>query len=208
MSIFSNLFRRRQESVRIGGMDDFMTLIRVYFQAVMANQLGITNLAVLPDLRVFKQSLKVQTVNNRLGLGERKRCQRMLTEMYGLQDGFFKEIDTSIKKHCRTVRDMQPYLLIFQDLSQNLMLCLGQLMQWKLRLPSFFRNALRRMTEKTVRQVLTSNEWKDASMRKCAVAVRKAQARLGYTEGWLVDYGHTFLMLAKKEPRNKIDAQE
>lgn len=73
MSIFSKLFGRKQtEQIRVGGMEDFMTLIRVYYQAVMANQLGISNLAALPDLRVFKQSLKVATVNNRLGLGKEK----------------------------------------------------------------------------------------------------------------------------------------
>lgn len=48
-------------------MEDYMTLVRVYFQAALASQLGITNLAMLPDLRVFKTSLHVPTVNNRLG---------------------------------------------------------------------------------------------------------------------------------------------
>lgn len=52
-------------------MEDFMTLIRVYYQAVMAANLGINNLAALPDLRLFKQTLHVPTVNNKLGLGEK-----------------------------------------------------------------------------------------------------------------------------------------
>ncbi len=209
MSIFSNPFRRKPKGdVRIGGMEDFMTLIRVYFQASIASQLGITNLAALPDLRVFKQTLKVPTLNNRLGLGEKKRCQRMLSEVYGISDGFFREIDTSMKKRCRTTGEMQSYMLIFQDFSQNLMLSLGQLMQWKLRLPSFFHKALLGMTTKTVHEVLTGNNWKDDGMRKCVVAVRKAQQRLGYTEAWMVEYAHTILMLAKKEPRNKIDDEK
>ena len=47
MNIFSKLFSKKQaeateETVRVGGMEDFMTLIRVYYQAVMAVQLGIT----------------------------------------------------------------------------------------------------------------------------------------------------------------------
>ncbi len=204
--MFGNFFHRKQKNdFRVGGMEDFMTLIRVYFQAVMASQIGISNLGALPDLRVFKLSLKVPTVNNRLGLGERKRCQRMLSEMYGISDNFFREIDASLKKRCRTVNEMQPYLLVFQDFSQNLMLSMGQLMQWKLRLPSFFHKALLNMTTKTVHEVLTSNNWKDDGMRKCVVAVRKAQQRLGYSEEWMVEYSHTLLMLAKKEPRNKID---
>ena len=40
MSIFSKLFGKKQtegeETSRIGGMEDFMTLIRVYYQSVMA----------------------------------------------------------------------------------------------------------------------------------------------------------------------------
>ena len=39
MSIFSKLFGKKQtegeETSRIGGMEDFMTLIRVYYQSVM-----------------------------------------------------------------------------------------------------------------------------------------------------------------------------
>ena len=71
MGILSKIFgRNTDEQQKTGGMEDFMTLIRVYFQAVMAADLGITNLAALPDLRVFKQTLHVPTQNNKLGVGE------------------------------------------------------------------------------------------------------------------------------------------
>ena len=53
MGIFSKLFSRKDEDKKVGGMEDYMTLVRVYFQAALASQLGITNLAMLPDLRVF-----------------------------------------------------------------------------------------------------------------------------------------------------------
>lgn len=207
MSLLKGLFGRKQEQVRIGGMEDFMTLVRVYYQATMASRLGISNLAVFPDLRVFKQTLKVQTVNNKLGIGEKKKCQRMLSEMYGISDNFFKEADESLKKRCRNINEVQSYFLVFQDFSQNLMMAMGQLMQWKLRLPSFFQKALRGMTEKTIHDVLTKNNWSDDAMRRSVIAIRKAQATLGYSEAWMVEYSHTLLMLAKKEPRNKIDEE-
>lgn len=207
MSLLKRLFGRKQEQMRIGGMEDFMTLVRVYYQATMASKLGISNLAVFPDLRVFKQTLKVQTVNNKLGVGEKKKCQRMLSEMYGVSDNFFKEADESLKKRCRNINEVQSYFLVFQDFSQNLMMAMGQLMQWKLRLPSFFQKALRGMTEKTIHDVLTKNDWSDDAMRRSVVAIRKAQATLGYSESWMVEYSHTLLMLAKKEPRNKIDEE-
>ena len=139
MSFFSKLFGRKQaeQQYRIGGMEDFMTLVRVYYQASIAGRLGISNLSVFPDLRVFKQTLKVPTVNNKLGVGEKKRSQKMLTEMYGMSDNFFHEADESLKKRCRSVQEVQSYFLIFSDFTQNLMMAMGQLMQWKLRLPSF-----------------------------------------------------------------------
>ena len=103
MGILSNIFKKKvkanEQGWRVGGMEDFMTLIRVYYQSVMAANLGISNLAALPDLRIFKQTLHVPTVNNKLGLGEKKKCQKMLMEIYGLSEGFFKEIDASIKKN-------------------------------------------------------------------------------------------------------------
>ena len=208
MSFFSKLFGRKTNQVKIGGMEDYMTLVRVYYQASMASRLGISNLAVFPDLRVFKQTLKVPTVNNKLGLGEKKKCQKMLTEMYGMSDNFFKEIDESLKKRCRSVNEVQSYFLVYQDFSQNLMMSMGQLMQWKLRLPSFFHKALRQMTEKTVNDILNKNDWKDDAMRRSVVAIRRAQATLGYSEQWIVEFAHTILMLAKKEPRNKIDDEK
>ena len=99
MSILSKILGRNdaEQQQKTGGMEDFMTLIRVYFQAAMAADLGITNLAALPDLRVFKTTLHVPTVNNRLGIGERTRCKKMLKDMYDIDDFFFKEIDSSLR---------------------------------------------------------------------------------------------------------------
>lgn len=209
MSLLNKIFGRKEaEPLRIGGMEDFMTLIRVYFQASMAAGLGISNLAVFPDLRLFKQTLKVPTVNNKLGVGEKKRARTMLTEMYGTSDAFFREVDESLKRRCRSINEVQGYFLVFQDFSQNLMMAMGQLMQWKLRLPSFFHSALRRMTEKTVHDLLVRNDWKDDAMRRSVAAVRKGQATLGFSEQWMVEFAHTVLMLAKKEPRGKIDDEK
>ena len=101
MSIFSKIFGKKQtsetdETVRVGGMEDFMTLIRVYYQSVMAAQLGISNINFLPDMAVFKRTLKIPTQNNKLGIAERSKCKKMLSDIYGLNDVFFKEIDNSI----------------------------------------------------------------------------------------------------------------
>ena len=131
---------------KTGGMEDYMTLIRVYFQAAMAADLGITNLAMLPDLRIFKTTLHVQTVNNKLGIGEKIRCKKMLKELYKTDDSFFKEIDQSIRRNCRKIQDVQTYLIQFQGFTQDLMMLLGNMMKFKLRMPSIFKKTIRQMT--------------------------------------------------------------
>ena len=145
MSILSKILGRKdaEQQQKTGGMEDFMTLIRVYFQAAMAADLGITNLAALPDLRVFKTTLHVPTVNNRLGIGERTRCKKMLKDMYDIDDFFFKEIDSSLRKRCRRLQDVQTYMIQFQNFTQDLMMLLSNLMKFKLRLPSFMKKTLR-----------------------------------------------------------------
>ena len=205
MGIFSNLFKHKQQvnetGWRVGGMEDFMMLIRVYYQAVMAANLGISNLAALPDLRVFKQTLHVPTVNNKIGLGEKNKCRKMLMEIYGIEEFFFKEIDQSIKRHCRNLNDVRSYLFLFQGFSQELMMLMGNLMKWKFRLPGFFKNALRQLTAKSVDQVLTKNDWKDDGVRKACLSVRRYQQQLGYSAEWMTSYVYNVVILAKKEPK-------
>ncbi|MBP7985102.1 MAG: hypothetical protein KAZ28_05615 [Bacteroidaceae bacterium] len=206
MSIFSNLIDKAKEensTSKVGGMEDFMTLIRVYFQAVMASELGITNLAVLPDLRVFKTTLHVPTVNNKLGVGERNRCRKMLKELYSMEDSFFKEIDYSIKKNCRKIQDVQNYLYMFSGFTQDLMMLAGNMMKIKLRLPSFFKKALYSMTAKTVRDIFNKNDFNDAGVMKTCLTVRQYSQRLNFSEKWVTDFVYRVVMLAKKEPKPK-----
>lgn len=186
-------------------MEDFMTLIKVYFQADIAAEANITNLAALPDLRVFKTTLHVPTVNNKLGVGERTRCKKMLKEIYGLNDGFFKEIDQSIHRHCRKIQDVQVYLLQFQTLTQDLMMLVGNLMKFKLRMPSFFKKALYTMTDKTVNDIFNKNDFKEPGVMKTVVAIREYSRRLGFSQAWITDFVYNVVMLAKKEPRPKGD---
>lgn len=109
----------------------------------------------------------------------------MLMQDYGISENFFKEIDTSVKKHCRTQNDVQGYLFMYQGFSNDLMMLMGNLMQWKFRMPSIFKGALRSMTEKTVHDVCTKTVWKKDDVHKTAAAVRQYKERLGYSEQWM-----------------------
>lgn len=201
MAFFSKLFGKKESEVKVGGMEDFMTLIRVYFEASLAVNLGINNLGMLPDLRTFKTTLRVPTLNNKLGLGEKNQCRKMMREMYGLGDDFFKEIDQSMRKNCRKIQDVQPYMVQFQGFSQDLMMLVGNLMKFKLRLPSFMKKAIYTMTEKTVFDLFTKNDYTDPGVIKAVMAVRQYNKRLGFSQKWITDFVYQVVMLAKKEPR-------
>ena len=206
MSIFRKLYGHKDnEEQKIGEMEDNITLIRVYFQAAIAERVGITNLNALPDLRQFKTSLHIPTVNNKLGIGEKSHCKKMLRDIYGTEDYFFKEIDQSIRKGCSKMQDVQVYLLQFQNFTQNLMMLTGNLMKFKLRLPSIFKKALYSMTEKTISDIFNKNNYTDQSVLKAAVEVRQYDKRLGFSQKWTTDFVYQVVMLAKKEkkPQNE-----
>lgn len=206
MGIFSKLFGNKSTEKKTGGMEDYMTLIRVYFQASIASQLGINNLAMLPDLRMFKTTLHVPTQNNKLGIGEKSHCKKMLKELYKVDDLFFKEIDASIRKNCRKIQDVQVYLVQFQGFTQDLMMLMGNLMKFKLRMPSFFKGAIYSMTEKTVKEIFTKNDYKDAGVVKVVLNIRQYNKRLSFSEKWITGFVYQVVMLAKKETKAKEEA--
>jgi hypothetical protein len=204
MAFWNKLFGKKEETEKVGGMEDFMTLIRVYFQAVMAADLHISNLAALPDLRVFKQTLKVPTVNNRLGVAEKQRVTKMMKEMYGMDESFTKEIDQSIRRRCKNPQDVQTYMYQFQGFTQELMMLTSNLMKFKLRVPSIFKKTIYAMTEKTISDIFNKNDFSDASVMKAVVDVRKLNQKLNFSQQWVTDFVYRVVMLAKKEkqPQN------
>ena len=171
MGIFNKLFHKKETEAKTGGMEDYMTLVRVYFQASVAANLGINK------------------------------------EFYKTDDLFFKEIDQSIRKNCRKVTDVQTYMFQFQGFSQDLMMLTGNLMKYKLRLPSFMKRALYTMTEKTVNDIFLKNDYTDAGVIKAVLAIRKYNNRLGFSQKWVTDFVYQVVMLAKKEPK-PADAKE
>ncbi|MBD9073854.1 MAG: hypothetical protein EGR43_07700 [Prevotella sp.] len=201
MGVFSKLFGRKTEDKKVGGMEDYMTLVRVYFQAALASQLGITNLAMLPDLRAFKTTFRVPTQNNKLGLGEKAHVKKMMKSVYDTDDNFFKEIDQSIRKKCHKLQDVNVYLIQFQTFTQDLMMLLGNLMKFKLRLPGFMKKALYTMTQKTVDDIFNKNDFNDASVVKTVMQLRQLDKQLCFSQQWVTDFVFQVLILAKKEPR-------
>lgn len=205
---FFDFFKKKKDTERVGGMEDFMTLIRVYYQAAIAANVGITNISMLPDLATFKRTLKVPTQNNKLGVGEKGRCKKMIEELYGMNESFFKEIDASVKKNCKKIQDAQTFLFAFQGFNNDLMMLVGNLMKWKFRVPGFMHKLLHSMTEKIIDDILTKNNWKDEATFRTVYSVRNYKEKLGYSQEWMTEYVYKIITLAKKEPQNNMEDTE
>ena len=53
MSLFAKLFNKNTGEVSSKNVEDFVSLTRVYFQSVIAANLGITNIRFVPDLSLI-----------------------------------------------------------------------------------------------------------------------------------------------------------
>ena len=203
MGLFG-LFKKKSDETKVGNVEDFISLTRVYFQSVIATNLGITNIRFLPDVANFKRLFKVPTQNGKLGLAEKSAARKMLMQDYGLNENFFKEIDSSVKRNCRTQNDIQSYLFMYQGFSNDLMMLMGNLMQWKFRFSMLVKKLLYNMTTKTVHDILTKSEWKDISVQKAAWSVRKYAEKLGYSEQWITDFVYNVVLLAKEDQKKEL----
>ena len=208
MGIISSIFNRgEKEQAKSGGMEDYMMLVRVYFQSVLASRLGINNLAMLPDLRTYKQTFRVPTLNNKLGLGEKVSVRKTMKNIYKVDDSFFDEIDASIKKNCKKMQDVQPYLYQFQGFTQDLMMLVGNLMKFTLRVPGIFKKVIYTMTEKTVNDIFDKNDFTDPGVIKAVMSIRQYDQRLRFSRKWVTDFVYQIVMLAKKEPKGTEETQ-
>lgn len=198
MNIFKLFSKKKKEEKSTEEIENLMLLLRVYFQATIAAQTGFNNIKVLNDLRFFKQTYHIATLNNKIGLSEKKQCQKMLQSIYGFSDRFFSEIDSSMKKSCRTIQDFQPYMLKYQDFTQNILMLIPNLVGRKLAVLRFFPKLMKESINKSIHKMLTQTDWKDPSTRIAAIAVRKEQTSLRYSEAWICEFVNTIIPLGLK----------
>ena len=200
MNFISKLFKKKEEEetevVSKGSVEEFVTLIRVYYQAVMAVQLGITNLNILNDMALFKRMLKIPTQ-------KKSRSRKILMQEYGLNENFFKEIDASIKKNCRTQNDIKSYFIMYQGFNNDLFSLLDNLMQWKFRFSMLVKKLLYSQTQKTIHEIVTRSEWKDVGVQKVAWRIRKYKETLGYSEEWMTDFVYNVVLMAKEDAKRQ-----
>ena len=206
MSLFSKLFGKKDNGSALSA-EDFMSLVRVYFQSVLATNLGITNIRAIPDVANFKRLFKIPTTGGKLGQGEKTASKKMLIQDYGMSENFFKEIDNSIKKHVRNQNQVQSYMFMYQGFTSDLMMMISNLMQWKLRVPAFFASAIKTSVEDTIHKICTKPVFKKDDEQKTAMQIRAYKEKLDYSEQWMSEFVYKVVMLAKKEKRSNKDEQ-
>lgn len=211
MSILNKFSKKEDtETANLGerSVEEFVMLIRVYYQGVMAVNLGITNLNMLPDMALFKRMLKIPTQNNKLGIAEKSRVRKILMQDYGLREFFFKEIDASVKKNCKSQQHIQPYFFQFQGFFNELFTMLDSQMGWKFRFSILFKKMLRGQTVKTVHKILTQSEWKEVSEQKAAWSIRKYAETLGYSEDWITSFVYNVVLLSRNNMKKSKKGKE
>lgn len=189
--------RQKKEEFVKEKVQNFITLINVYIQASSAATLGIVNLQQLPQLKVLKQKFKIPTEGGRLGIAEKKFVASKMRTEYKLDDGFFAEIDSSIKRVCKKMTDLQPYGIWFQGLMQDLMTAVSLDVQAGLRLPMIFRKWMKSMIADSVHKISAGEGFKNADLLKSAANVRAYKEKLHLSEKWLTDICYVYVVLAR-----------
>lgn len=206
MGLFSKLFKKKTEAVgqpAATHTEEFMTLIRVYYQSVIATQIGITNLNMLPDMALFKRMLKIPTQGGKLGTAEKARAKKIMMQDYQLEEDFFKEIDRSIKRNCKTAQDINGYFYKFQGFNTELFAFIEKKMSIGFRLSLLVNGWLRKKVTKLIHKILTKSQWDDIPDQKAAWSIRKYQEALGYSEQWITEFVYQVFVLAKKDNGRK-----
>lgn len=57
------------------------------------------------------------------------------------------------------------------------------------------------MTQKTVSDIFSKNDFSDAGVMKTVLSIRQYNKRLGFSEQWITNFVFQVVMLAKKEPK-------
>lgn len=197
LSDFLKKKRQAKEEKVKEKLQNFMTLVNVYIQASSAATLGIVNLQALPQLKVLKQKFKIPTEGGRLGLAEKKYVAKLMDTEYKLKESFFNEIDSSIKKNCKKVNDLQPYGIWFQSLLQDIMTAISLDMQAGLRLPMVFRKWMKSMMKDSIHKIVSGGAMKSADLMKTAANVRTYKEKLNLSEDWLLEICYVYVVLAR-----------
>ncbi len=203
MSIFSRLFggKKVADDDSQSNVEEFISLIRIYYQASIAAHVGITNLNIVPELAMYKRVMRIPTTGGKLGVGEKAHVRKFMIAAYKMEEGFFKEIDSSIRRNCKGLRDVQGFFFLFGNFTNDLMTYMSTQSQWKLQGAMMFKSLLRSTVKSIISKMMTKNDWSDATAARSANKLRALTAQLGYSQEWVVEFTFQVFSESKKDAR-------
>lgn len=206
MGLFSNLFGKKsnneaeRDDVQ-SNVEEFVSLIRIYYQASIVTHVGITNLNMVPEFAMYKRMMRIPTVGGKMGVAEKSHVKKSMMLDYGIDESFFKEIDASIRKNCKGIRDIQNYFFAFGNFTNDLMTYLSTEMQWKLQAAMIFKKFIRPTINSAINKLLTKPSLKDAASFKAATNIRLAKETLGYSEKWMSEFVYQVILMSRKDAK-------
>lgn len=208
MGILYRLFgwgrsKKEEESDVQSDVEEFMSLIRIYYQSSIISQVGITNLNMVPEFAMYKRMMRIPTVSGKLGVAEKSHVRKTMIADYKMNESFFKEIDASIRRNCKSVRDMQGYFFTFGNFTNDLMTYLSTEVQWKLQGAMLFKKLLRPTIKSAINKMMTKATWKEATTATTISRLRASKATLNYSDDWLVEFSYQVLIQSKKDSKKR-----
>ena len=203
MSLLSRLFgwgRKKNNSKddAQSRVEEFMSLIGIYNQASIVAHIGITNLKMVPEFAAYKRAMRIPTTGGKLGLAEKAQIKKMMIADYKMSELFFKEIDASIRKNCKNIRDVQNYFFAFGNFSNDLLTFVYTQSQWKIQGSMLIKKLLRSTVKSSVDNMMTKITWKDSSATNSAFKLRATAATLKYSNEWMTELVYQILLRSKK----------
>lgn len=199
MGLLDRLTKKREskrEEVEMK-MQELLSLVKVYFQAAVASEpkLGVT-INMLPDLKIFKNTLKIAT-QGRLGFAEKAHAKKLLMSQYGYTENMFSEFDSAVRRVCHKQQDVQSFFIMFSNLSNDLLTVITTQYQWKLAIPSFFKGLIRSTISSAIKDIMTKTDWTAADAFQACARIRKATDKLKFSESTLANFVYPIIMISK-----------
>ncbi|MFI3267334.1 MAG: hypothetical protein R3Y51_01325 [Rikenellaceae bacterium] len=207
MGLFSNLFGKKNTGEEAKNdvqtnVEEFMSLIRIYYQASIIAHVGITNLSIVPEFAMYKRMMRIPTVGGKVGIAEKSHVRKSMMADYGMNETFFKEIDSSIRRNCKGMRDIQGYFFAFGNFTNDLMTYLSSQLQWRLQFSMIFKGMVRPTVSSAIKKLLTKEYWKDETTTRSVYGIRASKQALGYSEAWMTEFVCQILYMSRKDARD------
>ena len=183
--------------------NEFDLLVNAYYQAyglfkgIGANEI-FGKIDLLPEIEYFRNGLKdqrflYQAIVNSESSGKRGEMELSLlklklSEIFGMQDWWFKEIELSIDSYIDENHDMTSYRITFQTASDNLYRFVGAIIPHMD--PSINKaNAIVDVTN----NILNENYWQGEDTLKIINFSRFFRTALNYSDKWIYEYMKSLL---------------